>query len=97
MSTTPGHGLGRAQINLPDLRMGMRRAEKIGMGLPGTIDVVGIIALAGDETEIFLALDGCTDTGRAHGVPSQGMDRTTIQAVLLIAAVIPPDRLRYLP
>src|SRR5205823_13330699 len=43
------------------------------VGLSGPRDVVGILALAGDEPEIFLAADCRADPGRAHGVSSVGM------------------------
>ena len=41
--------------------------------LAGAVDIVGVLALAGDEPEIFLAADCRADPGRAHGVSSLGM------------------------
>ena len=57
---------GGLEIKAVDRRMRVRRAHKIGVGLPRTIDVVGIVTLAGDETNVFLALDGCANAGRVH-------------------------------
>ncbi len=59
-------GQGRGGVDALDVRMGVRRAHEIGVGLTVTVDVVGVLALAGDETNVFLALDGCADAGRAH-------------------------------
>ena len=58
------------RVDRLDLRMRMRRAQEIGMGLARPVDVVGIAALAGDETVIFLAADCGADSGGGHGVPS---------------------------
>jgi len=44
--------------------MGMGRAQKRRMGLTGTIDVIGILALARNESEIFLAAHRSANTGR---------------------------------
>jgi len=41
-------------------------AQQIGVGLARTIDVVGIVTLAGQEAEIFLAADGGTDAARGR-------------------------------
>ena len=56
----------RGRVDLVDCRMGVRRAQKIGMGLARTIDVVDVVALAGDEADVFRAFDGGANAGRAH-------------------------------
>ena len=56
--------LGAGNIELFDIGMGMGGAQKSGMGLARTIDVVGILALARDESEIFLAAHRSANTGR---------------------------------
>ena len=53
-------------VDLVDRRMGVRRAKKIGVSLAGAVDVVCVAALAGDEADIFLALDRGANAGRAH-------------------------------
>ena len=55
------------QLVAADARMRMRRAQEIGMGLARPVDVVGIAALAGDETVIFLAANCGADSGGGHG------------------------------
>ena len=59
-----GRGLG---VDRFDRGVGVRRADEIGIGLAGPVDVVGVVALAGDEAAIFLAAHRGADTGRAHG------------------------------
>src|SRR5215813_3247431 len=56
----------RGRVDALDRGMGVRRADKHGIGLAGAIDVVGILALAGNEPLIFLALDGRSDAGGSH-------------------------------
>ena len=62
-----GRGGGRLGVDRFDFRVRVRGTEKVGVGLPGPVDVVGIVALAGDETLIFLAAHRNADTGSAHG------------------------------
>ena len=66
------HALRFRAVDLPDLRVRVRRADEIDVGLARTIDVVGVLALAGDEPVVFLAADCRADPGRAHGVSSSG-------------------------
>src|SRR5262249_17387788 len=47
----------------------MRRAHEDSIGLARPIDVVGVLALAGDEALIFLAPNGSADAGGGHGFP----------------------------
>src|SRR5581483_8759205 len=67
-----GHLGGVRTVDRLDLRVRMRRADEIDVGLARTIDVVGILALAGDEPEVFLAADSRADPGSAHRVSSLG-------------------------
>jgi hypothetical protein len=62
-----GHGARRGHVDRTDQRMGMRRAHRGAVGLAGQIDVVAIIAAAGDEACVFLAAyrlsDACVHDG----------------------------------
>src|SRR6516162_2791760 len=49
--------------------MRVRRAHEHRVGLAWPIDVVGVLALAGDEALIFLAPNGSADAGGGHGCP----------------------------
>ena len=60
------HLAGGGGVNPVDRGVGVGGADEEGMGLPMTIDVVGVAALAGDEAEIFLAEDGCANACLAH-------------------------------
>ena len=62
------HFGGCRAIDAVDGRMSVRRAHKIGMGLARAVDVIDIAAFAGDEANIFLALDRGADAGCAHSV-----------------------------
>ena len=66
-----GHGSGLFRVDLPDIRMGMRRPQEIGMGLPRTVDIVRVVALAGDEAEIFLARNACANSSGRHDAPPE--------------------------
>ena len=61
------HRRRRLAVDAPDLGVGMRRAQEVGLALAGTVDVVGVVALAGDEALVLFAAHRRTDTGRAHG------------------------------
>ena len=50
-----GHGARRGDVDRTDQRVGMRRAHRGAVGLAGQIDVVAVIAAAGDEARVFLA------------------------------------------
>jgi len=54
-------------IELADLRMGMRRAQDMGIELARAIDVVDVGAAAGEKAEVFLAAHGGADAVLAHG------------------------------
>jgi hypothetical protein len=58
-----GRGFG---VDRLDRRMGVRRADEIGESLARPVDVVGIVARAGDEAAIFLAAHRSADPGRTH-------------------------------
>src|SRR5262245_4187894 len=47
----------------------MRRAHEDCIDLARPVDVVGVLALAGDEALIFLAPNGSADAGGGHGFP----------------------------
>src|SRR5271156_686215 len=59
-----GSGLG---IDRFDGRVRVRRADEISVGLAGPADIVGGMALAGDEPLVFLAAHCGADPGRTHG------------------------------
>ncbi len=62
-----GHGLGRGGVDALDPGPGMRRAHEHGAGLARPVDVVGVLALSGNETDVFLAAHRRANSGRAHG------------------------------
>ena len=55
-------------VDILDFRMRVRRTEKVSARLAGAGNIVRILPLARDETEVFLAAHRRADTGRAHGV-----------------------------
>jgi hypothetical protein len=57
------------RIDALDGRMRMWRAHEHRMGLPGAVDVIGVMAVPRDETLILLAADRRTDSGRTHDKP----------------------------
>ncbi len=61
-----GHGGGGFGVDRFDRRVRMRRADEIGKSLARPVDVVGVMARAGDEAAIFLATHRCADTGSTH-------------------------------
>ena len=52
-------------------RMGMGRADEVGLGLSGPVDVAGIVAPAGNETQVFLPTYRRAHSGRSHGGSSR--------------------------
>ena len=65
-ATTPFDFHRGGGIDPVDRRMGVRRTNEIGVGLAWAVDVVDVVALAGDEADVFLAFDGGADACRAH-------------------------------
>jgi hypothetical protein len=65
-----GRRPGGRGIDRIDLGMGMRRAQKIGVGLARQVDVVDIPPLAHDEPLVFLARHASADTGIGHDLDS---------------------------
>src|SRR5439155_571734 len=61
------HRLRGLGVDRLDLRVRVRRPQKMDIGLARPVDVVGVLALAGDKAEVFLAAHRRADTGRAHG------------------------------
>ena len=49
-----------------DLRVGVRRAHEMRMGLPRQRDVVGVVARTGEKTVVLFALDRSADVGGRH-------------------------------
>src|SRR5208337_2574350 len=62
-----GHAGRCLGIDRFDGRVRMRRADEIRISLAGPVDVVGVVALAGDEPLVFLAAHCGADPGRTHG------------------------------
>jgi len=50
-----GHASRLRRVELGDLGVRMRRAQEIRVSLAGAVQVVDVLALAGDEAKIFLA------------------------------------------
>ena len=61
-----GRGGGFGEIDGVDRGVRVRRTQEIGVRLARTIDVIDVAALAGDETNVFRALDGSAEACRAH-------------------------------
>ncbi len=61
------HFLGRSNVDALDLGVGMRRAHEHGAGLARPHHVIGVLSVAGDKSEVFLAAHRRADPGRAHG------------------------------
>src|SRR3984885_9245602 len=70
----------RRRVDSVDRRMGVRRAEEIRIGLARTVDVVDVMALAGDEADVFCAFDGGAECGHAHDVflPWDGVEASLL-------------------
>ena len=61
------HRGGRLGVDALDLGVRMRRAQEHRARFARPADVVGVLALAGDEAEVFLATHRRADSGRTHG------------------------------
>src|SRR5215470_2245005 len=59
-------------------RVRVWRAHEHRVGLARAIDVIGILALAGDEAVILLAPDGSADAGGGHGFPPRVSCSTSV-------------------
>ena len=66
-ASTPGIFAAAAPSIVFDPGVGMGRAKEVGVALPRTIDVVGVVTLAGDEALVLFAAHRRTDSGCAHG------------------------------
>jgi hypothetical protein len=64
------HRAGPCRVHPGDPGMRMRRPDKGRIGLVLHPDIVGVFALAGDETLVFLALDRLADACLAHPASS---------------------------
>src|ERR1700733_7932773 len=87
-----GRGLG---VDRFDRRVCVRRTDEISACLTGPVDVVGIVALAGDEALIFLAAHRGADTGSAHGIALRQSLPGRIYSAALLAE--PPPRMARAP
>jgi hypothetical protein len=69
-----GRGGGGRGVQAFDAGVGIRAAQKVGMGLALQRDVVGVLALAGEEAAVFTAFDRLADETLAcvHGMCSGG-------------------------
>ena len=74
-----GHGPGLGGIDALQGRVGMWRAQEIGIGLAGAVDVVGVLALADQKAVVLFAAHGRADAGHSHGVLPQGRARRNDQ------------------
>ena len=71
---------GGGKVDFVDCRVGVRRAEKIREGLAVTIDVVDIMALAGDEPDVLCSFDRGAECCHAHDVslPWDGIEASLL-------------------
>jgi hypothetical protein len=56
-----GHGLGLADVDALDDRVGVRRAHEHGIALVREVHVVGVLAAAGQKAIVLLAADRLAD------------------------------------
>ena len=63
-----GCGLGGFDVDALDAGVGMRRAHKHRVSLTGDVDVVGVLAAAGEKAIVFFATDRCADIGQVNEV-----------------------------
>ena len=74
-----GHRLRPRHFDAADHRVRMRRAHEHGIALVRQVDVVGVLARAGDEAQVFLAPHGLADVrqlreiGCTHCLPPYGL------------------------
>jgi hypothetical protein len=65
----PWHCRSRRGVDGDDARMGMRAAQDGRIGLAGPVDVIGVLAAAGQEAQILLALHAGADAfERSHDI-----------------------------
>ena len=62
-----GRGLRLGGVDAADLRMRVRRAQEIGVRVMLRVDVVGVLAGAGEKTIVFLAADRLADAVQIAG------------------------------
>ena len=60
-------GRRRGDIDPVDGRVRPVRPLDVGIKLAGPIDVVGVVTLAAEKADVFLAADGCADSLEPHG------------------------------
>src|SRR5262249_30322226 len=65
------HRLRCLSVDAFDACMRVGRAHEAGMGLSGTTDVGGVMALAGNESLVLFAAHRGADAGRAHALPPE--------------------------
>ena len=56
-------------VDRVDGRVGMWRANQNRIGLPRSVDIVGVVAFTGQETVVFLALYACANSILSHVSP----------------------------
>ena len=61
-------GLCGLDVDALDARMRMRRAHKHRVSLTGDVDVVGVLAAAGEKAIVFFATNRCADIGQVNEV-----------------------------
>src|SRR5262249_35439671 len=67
-----------------DLRVRVRRAQEIRVRLVGELDVVGVLAGAGEEAGVFLALDARADGAFDAGAGLDGVVHGASYAISLM-------------
>ena len=63
-----GRGLGSFDVDALDAGMRMRRTHEHRVGLAGDVDVVGVLATAGEKAIVFFATDRCANVGQVNEV-----------------------------
>jgi hypothetical protein len=62
----PGNGFGSGRVDETDASVGARAAQNAGVQHPRQLDVIGISASAGDETDVFASFDRSADIRLSH-------------------------------
>ena len=77
-----------ADVDVDDAGVRVRRADDVGVGLPGKVDIVGKPALAGDQPRVLAATDGLAEALR--GLVRAGIEEGHVRTVTIGTVPIKP-------
>ena len=81
---------GLAGVDAGDLGMGVRTSQNIGVALAWTIDIVGVVTRAGEETKVLLAPHRGADDLFVHRLPPPGQYTLERLAIIHTTNIAPP-------